>query len=86
MPTYRYQCDDGHTLEIICPISDMEKIEAGENLCRCLKPLHRDWRRGRHINFHADFYEHVSDDGEYISSAQRLVDVCLENGNTSMTR
>ncbi len=84
MPTYRYQCPQGHKVEKVCTIADMEEFEAQNYPCGlCGMSLARDWSRNKHINFHEDFYEHVSDDGEFISSAQRLVDVCLENGNTS---
>lgn len=84
MPTYRYVCSEGHSLERECSIKEMETFEALLNICpQCGQLLGRDFSIGRPIVFHAGFYEHISETGQHISSMGELKKVARDNGNYS---
>ena len=85
MPTYRYQCGTGHDLERFCTIAEMEEFESKPQFCdQCGRTQQRILAARRHISFHEGFYEHISENGAYISSMGELKRICRENGNYSV--
>jgi hypothetical protein len=83
MPTYRYECTNGHPHEHIMTIAEMEVFEIARPECHCGAFLRRNYSTQKHVKFHEGLYEHVADDPMYISSAQQLVDECRKRDNTS---
>jgi len=86
MPTYIYACQDGHRLERICTIAEMEDWEHRLPFCRhCGHSWRRDYGASvqRPVVFHEGFYEHVSPDGAQVSNMSDLRRIAKENGNYS---
>ena len=85
MPTYHYRCERDHLHERISSIAEMEEYEACMQRCpECGKPLHRELSLGQKtVRFKEGFYEHISENGEHISSMGDLKRIAKENGNYS---
>lgn len=83
MPTYHYECPDGHKLDMWCTIAEMEEFEAAGPACECGKALVRDLRTRRHLTFKEGFYEHISEKGEYITNMNDLKRIARDNGQYS---
>ena len=85
MPTYRYECTKGHPWgEKIMTIAEMEVFEIALPKCpRCHAEVIRDYRTRRHLVFKEGFYEHISEDGAYVSSMADLRRIARDNGNYS---
>jgi len=93
VPTYTYQCDEGHQVELVMTIAQMEEYEAHEQRCfapwgrdsKCCNLMHRILMPPRrHVTFHEGYYEHVSEDGAHISNMSDLRRIAKENGNYSL--
>ena len=88
MPTYRYECDcTKGNYELVMSIADMEVYER-ESLPKCVcfdcrRPMRRSLAMQRPIMFHEGFYEHVCDEGAYVSNMSDLRRIAREAGNYS---
>lgn len=84
MPVYHYECKEGHKEDLWCTIAEMEEFEGNGPRCViCDGDLIRDLRTRRHLLFREGFYEHISENGAYISSMSELKRIAKDNGNYS---
>lgn len=85
MPTYTYECPDGHRQDRVMTIAEMSEFEGTPQKCHCNSFMVRVLMPPRrHVTFHEGFYEHVSEDGHHVSSMSELRRIAKENGNYSV--
>lgn len=91
MPSYTYECSNGHVEERTCSIADMERFEGSVRYCQfpdCPAVLSRVYHPpGRHLTFREGFYENVTGGSDmpggekvWISSMQQLNDLSEKHG------
>ena len=83
MPTYSYSCKGcGDRRDLVMKIAEMTDFESQKWPCKCGGWFERDMSVGpaTYQPFKEGFYEHISEGGAYISSAQELYDVAERNG------